>query len=664
MNAKRKIVLVFCFFGIINLLIMNCVSITADDGSGFMVMIHPDDTVEIPEIRVHNVSVSILKNYAITKVYEEFVNPHDEPMAGTFYFPIPENSLISNFSLIINGTAYYAECMEVEKAEAEFEKAKEEGREAAIMKYVGANMFSYSVSMSANSTLGVGIEYEQLLELKYGKYTYKYAMDLSGNDLPITIDSVNLDFDLDGGNQRITSLNTDFQGIIEQSISDYRKELVYHGEQLIPSTDFAVDYQLEIGGSSGNLMTYTKGDERYFLYSLAPDLEDLGTEVYLGKNIIFVVDVSGSMSGESISQVKTALSSIINSLNPLDKFNILPYESEVTMYKTEMVTANYDNQMQALSFISGLAATGGTNINDALVTSLGQFKENLPGLNLIVFMTDGQPTAGITDTESIVSNVKTSNENSATIYSFGFGVNLNFDLLQQVSYYTGGEAYQIDPDQEDIQIELEDFYKTVEDPLMSQISLKFTSSDANIQDTIPISSSDATSLETLFDGSEKLITGKMSTEATTLSIEISALVGDLRNFIVKDTFNLVDTESTNFVERIHASRKIDSLLDIITFISNDELLNATIDEIVTIAMKYGFATPYTALLIDPSKLPLVEGEEMIDYSPQQTFMATTNTQDKAYPPGGIMASAPGFGLLELSLGVLMVIVIYKRKRGE
>ncbi|MHA2295839.1 MAG: VIT domain-containing protein [Candidatus Hodarchaeales archaeon] len=638
---------------------------TATDGSGFMVVINPQGQEINPEITLYNVSVSINKNYATTEVYEEFVNPHDEPVSGTYYFgPIPDNSLISNFSLTIDDITYYAECKPLEQAKEEFEEAKEEGRDAAILEFEEPNIFSYSVSIAANSTLGVGIEYEQLLDMKHGNYTYKYALDLSGQGSSDVIDNVNLEFVLEGGNQRINSLNTDFSDLSEQVISDYRRELTYHAEQLIPSNDFVVDYQLEVNGSHGNLMTYTRGNERYFLYSLAPELEEINADTYLGKNIIFVVDVSGSMAGTKMEQVKQALSSIVQNLNDNDKFNILPYDTIVTKFKETMVVASIANIQQSLTFIQGLQAIGSTNINDALVTAMDQFTEDLPGLNLVIFMTDGQPTAGITDTETIVSNVIDHNDHSATIFSFGFGTGLNFDLLERVSHttrQTGGEAYQIDPSEVDIDIELEDFYRTVENPLMTRIVLKFLSQDAGINETVPTTSAMTTHLETLFHGSEKIVTGMMNASVKELKVNISALVGNQEVFTVENIFNLTESESTDLIERLHVNRRIKSLLDIVPYITNEQLLNATVSEIVIKALKYGFVTPYTALLVDPSIMPPVE--EKIGSTDTTTTViptyATTYTRDT------ILNYAPvaGYGMVELLFGLVIVIMVYKKKRA-
>ncbi|MFW9995282.1 MAG: VIT domain-containing protein [Candidatus Odinarchaeota archaeon] len=670
MKPVRIIITIIISLGLMGVIFNSFAAVALPDGSGFIVILNPAGLAEKPKITIHNVTIHVKKNYAITQVYEEFVNPYEEPVSGTFYFPLPENSLISNFSLKINGSTYYAECKPLEQAREEYEQAEAEGREAAILEYVAPNMFAYSISIGANSSLGVGLEYEQLIELKHGKYRYSYAMDMSGQGLPADIGVVNLDFELDGGNQRIMSLNTSFIDMSETAASEYRKKLTYQAENLVPDKNFVVDYQLEIGGLAGNLMTYTNGDERYFLYSLAPDPEELGMdgyEGYLGKNIIFVVDKSGSMGGTKMSQVKQAMLSIVQNLNEQDKFNIVTYESSVSlMSQSGMVMATNDNIISALDFINNLNAGGGTNINDALVTALGLFTESLPGLNLVVFMTDGQPTAGITEPETIVQNVIDHNEHSAVIYSFGFGIDLNFDLLEKISHTTGalgGEAFQVDPSQENIELELVDFYKVVENPLMSQIKLSFTSSDADISDTVPRTETSTTNLETLFQGSEKLVSGMMNTSATNLSISLTALVGELEGFTVSHTFDLVLTESTDFVERLHASRKIDELLDIIDFITNEGLLNTTIEKIVTIALKYGFATPYTALLVDPSVMPPVEGKEtcsatgtgVLPSPPTETHAGNSGLDNYVKP-------SPGFEVLELIAGLVLVFVAYRGYR--
>ncbi|MHA1167813.1 MAG: VIT domain-containing protein [Candidatus Hodarchaeales archaeon] len=682
MKKIKMMSLAFSCFVAVNLLTMVVITAVAplNYGSGFIVVINIDGNEGLPKIAVHNVSVTLFKNYAVTTVYEEFINEQDTAVNGTYFFPVPKNAIISNFSLTINGTTYYAECMPVQQAREQYEEAVAEGRDAAIMEFKEANLFAYSVSIRANSSLGVGIVYEQLLELKHGSYNYEYALDLSEYDLPANIDEVNLHLDLNGGNQKIKSLTCDFPSLAEEIHSAYSRSFSYHDEDIIPDKNFSLTYQLVINGSSGNLMTYTNGLDRFFLYSLAPDIEELTDGTYLGKNIIFTVDVSGSMGGNKISQVKDALNSIIQNLNPQDKFNILAYSGIVEKFRTDAVQADISNIQSAISYIQGLVASGGTNINDALTTSMNQFTEYQPGLNLIVFMTDGQPTAGVTSAQSIIENTISSNECGAQVFSFGFGEDLNFPLLEDVSYHTGGKAFQIDPLEEDIELELMDFYTTVENPLMTMITLEFTSLGADVQDTVPSLSAFTTSLETLFEGNEKLVTGKMNSSLEYLDINLTALVGSYEVFSVEHSFNLTETESTDFVERLWASRKISSLLEIMPYITNEELRNATIEEIVEIALDYGFATPYTALLIDPAVMGDKKDSEDENNPPgSETYTATTNPAsytstanyystetetDNQVVDSYLATPAPGWVLPELFVSLSVATIIYYKKRRK
>ena len=133
-------------------------------------------------------------------------------------------------------------------------------------------------------------------------------------------------------------------------------------------------------------------EDGYFLLLVSPEIKRKATKP-IKKNVIFVVDRSGSMSGKKIEQAKESLKFVLNNLNDGDLFNIIAYDSSVESFQPELQRFNDDTRDEALGFIEGIYAGGSTNIDGALKSALSQLHDDDERPNYIIFLTDGLPTA-------------------------------------------------------------------------------------------------------------------------------------------------------------------------------------------------------------------------------------------------------------------------------
>ena len=219
--------------------------------------------------------------------------------------------------------------------------------------------------------------------------------------------------------------------------------------------EFLVNYDVKHELDAGLVFT----DEGYFVHYFAPS----GLQV-LAKNVVFVIDISGSMSGSKLHHTKKALLSILDELRPFDYFEIILFSDQVTYWHRDrsLVLADKANVTEAKQFLDQhLTANGGTNINAALISAckmlagIGQ-----KGQNLIFFLTDGRPTTAVTDTNLIARNIQQHAASKSSIFSLGFGDNVNFELLKKISYETGGWAKVISTGR-DSNSQMESVYKEV-----------------------------------------------------------------------------------------------------------------------------------------------------------------------------------------------------------
>ena len=226
---------------------------------------------------------------------------------------------------------------------------------------------------------------------------------------------------------------------------------------------------------------------------------------FIPVDIVFVIDVSGSMGGTKIAQTRDALVTIINQLRPTDRFSMVTFESTVSVL-LDLAIASDQNKQQGVRLAQGLEAGGGTNFNDGLITGVDILRAQTLTTNipLVVMLTDGEPTAGVTSEEQITTNAK--NRIAGTRISLnclGFGFFLNFGLLERLAIENNGLVRRIYEDS-DAAEQLEGFFEEISSPILHTIRVSYPE---EVYETI----SDV-SFPLLFSGSELVVAGKFSAD--------------------------------------------------------------------------------------------------------------------------------------------------------
>jgi uncharacterized protein YegL len=216
---------------------------------------------------------------------------------------------------------------------------------------------------------------------------------------------------------------------------------------------------------------YGSGEGGYFLALLTPDPTPIVSDI-LPRDLVFVLDTSGSMSGVKMTQAKEALRGVLQMLRPADSFALFSFSDAVRSFESgASVAADADNVAAALAFVDGLQAAGGTNIHDALRSGLGALPRSSGHPRYVVFLTDGQPTVGTTGIDAIATMVQASNvELGARLFSFGIGNDVNTVLLDRLARDSAGDVIYVRPDQS-VAVAVQAFFQQIADPLLSDPSL-------------------------------------------------------------------------------------------------------------------------------------------------------------------------------------------------
>jgi Ca-activated chloride channel family protein len=326
------------------------------------------------------------------------------------------------------------------------------------------------------------------------------------------------------------------------------------------------------------------GKDGYFLMLLSPK-SDLKSTEREAKDIIFVLDTSGSMSGEKIDKAKSALRFGVDSLFDDDRFNIVSFSGEEHLMATGLVQATKEGKQKGHAFIEHLRAEGGTNINDALVTALKQLGP-AGRTQMVVMITDGLPTVGITDINKICDNIIKENGGRARLFCFGVGYDVNTTLLDRLSLDNRGTTDYIEP-AEDLEVKVSSFFAKVNYPVLTDLHLDLggVQSDMVYPRALP----------DLFKGSQLVLVGRYKDSASNSTVRLKGKIGGKeRSFSFAGQSFPQETSQNEFLPRLWATRRVGYLLEQIRLNgANKEL----VDEITSLGTRYGIVTPYTSFLI-------------------------------------------------------------------
>lgn len=353
------------------------------------------------------------------------------------------------------------------------------------------------------------------------------------------------------------------------------------------SRDLVVEYDIEHPSTDAGLFVV---NDCYFSQFFSPfDLEPLPVDV------VFVIDVSGSMSGRKIEQTIEALETVINQLRPQDWFTIITFQSTISVWREYLVPVQLYRAL-AVDFVRGLTAAGGTNFTDAILHGASILIEwgQSDHIQLLVAMTDGLPNVGVVTPEVIIENVnRRLAGTSISLNCLGFGESVNFDLLEQLALSNKGTARRI-YEGNDAASQLEGFFEEISCPLLSEIEVIYQDS--------AIEMVSETQFPLLFCGSEIVVAGKFNCELNDSDSMLVTVIGkggskkvELQSQVNSRTTTAIAGREPS-TERLMAYLVIRQLMDKLK-ITSSERESQIKNEITELALKYNFATNFTSLLV-------------------------------------------------------------------
>lgn len=564
------------------LIILAYCNVLAD---GFIVVPAPNPLPQpFPlEVVYHKVNVEINGQSSVTRIDQEFYNPSNYRLEGYYIFPVPKGAVINNFSMVINGKDTKAELLNSDKARKIYEDIVRKMRDPALLEYSGQDVFKLRIfPIEPRSEKKISISYSQVLESDNNIFEYIYPLNTEKfSAKPLKNVSVRVDLKSD---EKIKNIFCPTHEVDIVNKGDNHSIISYEEENVKPDIDFKLYFTqnpLPVGLS---FLSYKNGkDDGYFFLSASPSLETDQSKIE-NKDITFIIDVSGSMSGSKLEQAKKALEYCVNNLNANDRFEIIKFSTEAYALFNKLEQADKTNSSKAKEFIYHLQAIGGTNIEEAFQLAFkDDQKSSRP--HFVIFLTDGKPTIGEINDDKLLKKILTVNKDNSRIFTFGIGNEINTHLLDRITEATKAYRTYIG-ENEDIEIKVSNFYDKIQSPVLCDLKLDFDN-DIEVYQALP------KDLPDLFKGSNLLVFGRYKGDGNSKVTLSGYIKGQKKEFTSNVNFADNDDEY-NFILPIWASRRIGYLLDLIRLNGESKEL---VDEVTSLAREHGIITPYTSFLI-------------------------------------------------------------------
>jgi Ca-activated chloride channel family protein len=549
-------------------------------------------------IRYHHVTVSIQDQLAVTHVDQVFYNPNDWTIEGMYIFPIPDDAAVSGFTLWVDGQPVEGQVLDATQARQTYEQIVSSMRDPALLEYIGRGAVQARIfPIAPQGERRIELEYTQALPAEGGLVRYVYPLNTEKfSALPI--ESVTISVDI----QSSIPIRAVYSPSHEVGVSRESENHVvvgYEAANVLPNIDFALYYSL--GETEAfHLLTYRDPSESsdpdgFFLVLVAPRINTV--DQIIPKDLLLVLDQSGSMDGEKFQQAQQAARYILDNLNSEDRFNIISFSTGIEMYANKLRPAS--EVMEARSWVDGLRAEGSTDINRALLDAAAMVDPERP--TYLIFLTDGLPTEGVTDSQSILSNFSANAPDNLRLFAFGVGYDVDTILLDSLSQDHHGRSTYVQPGMKLDEI-LSSFYNGISTPVMTNLDLNF--GGVSTYDLYPYP------LPDLFAGSQVILLGRYR-EGGETDIDLTGMVnGEKQTFTFTDQIFEEKSPANSLqasIPRLWATRKVGYLLNEIRLQgANQEI----IDQIIHLSIRYGIVTPYTSYLVT-EEVPLGEAEQQL-----------------------------------------------------
>ena len=613
----QKILLVISVYLLFGLILQHVYANTNADNDPYQakhgsVWLLPDNGVYIEAMQIQtDVDYEITGSIARAKVKQQFKNSSSLWAEGIYVFPLPEKSAVDHFRMVIGERIIEGQIKERVIAKKIYERAKSAGKKSSLIEQQRPNVFTTSLAnIAPGEKITVEFEFQQVLDYKDNSYRLRFPMvvgpryhagknhsdqtsiDNLANPAPdetsvyTETDPINkannpvhIHLLLDAG-VSLYELSSTYHRINIMQTSETRYSISTIGENITADRDFELVWKPQLNNNP-QLSAFNENinTENYAMLTLIPpDLGHLQEKVQV-RDVVFVIDVSGSMAGTSIGQAKAALITALDGLSPVDRFNIIWFNNKTDSLFPKTVSASQQYKDYAKRFIDKLDADGGTEMLPALKLALSGHEE-VSRFRQIIFITDGNIS-----NEAELFDVIDKQLDNSRLFTIGIGSAPNSYFMSKAAAKGRGSFTYIG-DINEVQEKTNTLFKKLETPALINIQLVINSitTDKDEYEVFPAIIPDLYAGET----ATILIKGKQLPRNITVK-------GDYGNSEWQTSSELTSTIQSG-IRTAWAREKIASLMNQQHDATDENKRAAIKQEVTTTALEHHLVSRYTSLV--------------------------------------------------------------------
>jgi len=620
-----------------------------DPGPGTLLVERGDQLFAIP-LQHTAVDTIVTGTIAETTVTQLFVNPFDEPIEAVYLFPLPHDAAVDDYWFHVGKRHIHGVMKERQQAQAMYEEARREGKAAALLAQERPNVFQQSVAnIAPGETILVEMHMAHPLEQRDGAYTYAFPTVVgphyqtgreagqhagqsdainpprlpeglrSGHDIEI---SVAIETGIPARDVASTS-----HRIVTEQRDGVTKVRLAEGDT-IPNRDFVLTWKLGDDQPRAWLMTQRHPEGGYFMLTVQPPQKLVQSPVpagvhadVRGRELVFVVDTSGSMEGEPIASVKRAMARVLDGMRENDAFQVLEFSTTVSHFGRGLAPNTEAQRGRAQEYVRRIEARGGTELIGPLEAALA-LPRDPARMRLVFFMTDGY----VSNDREVFGTLERK-FGDARLFAFGVGAAPNRHLLDGMALFGRGLATYVRPDEHE-SATIDRFYERVAEPVLTDIHLDFGGLAA--REVVPAKIPD------LFAGQPVVVFGKFTGDPKG-TVSLRGKLGSTDISIPVDV--AADQGQSVGLRSMWARKRIDDLLlSTYRMLPEDPQREAVRREVIEVALAHAVMTEYTAFVA-------IDEQRVVDPDSKAATVAVPVPL-----PAGMAANKGGVGTLGTGYG--------------
>lgn len=609
-----------------------------------------------------DVKGKISGNIARVEVTQTFQNPYDKPLEAIYVFPLPDQAAVDDMEIQIGDRVIKGDIKKREEAKEIYERARQQGRTAGLLEQERDNIFTQSLAnIKPGEQIKVTIRYTESLKFEKGDYEFVFpmvvgpryipgsAIDPQGDTMQVPdasrINPPVVKPSTRSGNDIKVSLQIE-AGIPIRNLysTSHRLNVRNQGEAIalqlaagdnIPNKDLILRYQVSGDRTQPTVLTTETDQGAHFASYVIPAVTYRADEI-VPKDVVFLMDTSGSQSGDPIVKSKELMRRFINGLNPNDTFTIIDFASTTRQLSSTPLANTASNRQKALSYINNLDANGGTELMNG-INAVNKFPAARDGrLRSVVLITDGY----IGNDNEVIAAVQKNLKPGNRLYSFGVGSSVNRYILERLAEVGRGTVQVVRQDESTTEV-AEKFFRQINNPVLTNIQVQWQGEGAAPEIYPQI-------IPDLFAEQPLVLFGRKSDRANG-KLKITGVAAGGERYEQTLDVNFGKSNSNLGIAQLWGRAKIKSLMN--QMFGGE--VKSLVDAVTQTALNYRLLSQYTAFVAvseevrvnpDGGKITVqvpVELPEGVSY--EGIFGA--NTADKAVsyaapPTGGIMPLSP------------------------